>query len=96
MEGKTTVTSNLGIAFAGINHKVLLIDGDLRKPRLHEIFGVSNDYGLSTVLGEEPIDCEVVDRCYGRPGSQECLSCRAVPRTRIRRTCSTVPIFLNF
>ena len=29
MEGKTTVTSNLGIAFAGINHKVLLIDGDL-------------------------------------------------------------------
>jgi polysaccharide biosynthesis transport protein len=68
MEGKTTVTSNLGIAFAGINHKVLLIDGDLRKPRLHEIFGVSNDYGLSTVLGEDPIDCEVVDSVLRQTG----------------------------
>jgi hypothetical protein len=45
-EGKTTVTSNLGIALARINQRVLLIDGDLRRPKLHEIFGVRNEVGL--------------------------------------------------
>ena len=51
-EGKTTVASNLALALAEINRRVLLIDGDLRKPRLHEIFGVSNERGLSDLLGE--------------------------------------------
>ena len=49
-EGKTTVVTNLAIAFAGINRTVLLIDGDLRKPRVHHIFGLSNDIGLSDLL----------------------------------------------
>jgi capsular exopolysaccharide synthesis family protein len=49
-EGKSTVVSNLGIAVAEVNHKVLLIDADLRKPRLHDIFGLKNDLGLSDLL----------------------------------------------
>ncbi len=49
-DGKTTVASNLSIAMAEIRQKVLLIDGDLRRPRLHKIFGISNDWGLSDVL----------------------------------------------
>lgn len=49
-EGKSTVVSNLGIAVAEVNHKVLLIDADLRKPRLHDIFGLKNDRGLSDLL----------------------------------------------
>jgi capsular exopolysaccharide synthesis family protein len=49
-EGKTTVASNLAIALAAINHRVVLIDADLRKPRLHEIFGLDNESGLSTCL----------------------------------------------
>jgi polysaccharide biosynthesis transport protein len=56
-EGKTTVTSNLAIALAEIRHNVLLIDADLRRPRLHSIFSVSNDKGLSDKLIEDqPID----------------------------------------
>lgn len=51
-EGKTTVVSNLGIALAEINHKVLLIDGDMRKPRLNEVFNLPNDWGLSDLLRE--------------------------------------------
>lgn len=49
-EGKTLVTSNLAIALARANMRVLVIDGDLRKPRMHEIFGVDNRSGLSDVL----------------------------------------------
>jgi succinoglycan biosynthesis transport protein ExoP len=49
-DGKTTVASNLSIAMAEIRQKVVLIDGDLRRPRLHDIFGISNDWGLSDVL----------------------------------------------
>jgi receptor protein-tyrosine kinase len=53
MEGKTTVVSNLGIALAEIGNKVLLIDGDLRRPQLHKVFDQVNSWGLSDVLREK-------------------------------------------
>ena len=53
MEGKTTVVSNLGIALAEISNRVLLIDGDMRRPRLHRVFDQANSWGLSDVLGEK-------------------------------------------
>ena len=51
-EGKTTVSSNLGIALAEVRGRVLLIDGDMRRPRLHKIFGLANSWGLSDILRE--------------------------------------------
>jgi capsular exopolysaccharide synthesis family protein len=54
-EGKTTVASNLALALADAGSPVLLVDGDLRKGRLHDIFQVSNDWGFSDVLaGNDP------------------------------------------
>lgn len=55
-EGKTATSVNLSIVMAQLGRRVLLIDGDLRKPRLHEVFGVSNRTGLVNILagGEEP------------------------------------------
>jgi len=52
-EGKTTVASNLAIALAEIRGRVLLIDGDMRRPRLHKVFGLPNSWGLSDILGEQ-------------------------------------------
>ncbi len=51
-EGKTTSVCNLGVAFAEIGRRVLLIDADFRKPRLHEVFSLSNDGGLLNLLSE--------------------------------------------
>ena len=57
-EGKTTVVCNLAIALAEINHKVLVVDADLRRPRMHNVFGVKNDNnGISEILLlQEPLD----------------------------------------
>jgi receptor protein-tyrosine kinase len=53
MEGKTTVVYNLGLALAAASKRVLLIDGDMRRPRLHKLFDEANSWGLSDVLGEK-------------------------------------------
>jgi polysaccharide biosynthesis transport protein len=56
-DGKTTVACNLSIAMAEIGRKVLLIDGDLRRPRLHKVFNAENNWGLSDVLWTDlPLD----------------------------------------
>jgi succinoglycan biosynthesis transport protein ExoP len=52
-EGKTTVVSNLAIALAEINKQVLMIDADMRKPRLNEVFDLPNNWGLSDLLREK-------------------------------------------
>lgn len=48
--GKTTVTSNLGMATAEIGRRVLLVDADLRRPRLHRLFEIPNSFGLTDIL----------------------------------------------
>ena len=50
MEGKTTNCINLAIAFSQTGEKTLLIDCDLRKPRIAKVFGITSKMGLSNAL----------------------------------------------
>ena len=49
-EGKTTTLVNLGVALARTGQRVVLVDADLRRPRLHEFFGMSNAVGMTSVI----------------------------------------------
>ena len=49
-EGKTTTVINTGIVLSQTGVQVVLIDADMRKPRLHQIFGKENGVGLSNFL----------------------------------------------
>lgn len=56
-EGKTATLCNLGIAMAQNQKRVLLVDADMRNPRLHEVFKKENGKGLSTFLsGQDRFD----------------------------------------
>lgn len=57
-EGKSFISSNLATAFAQTGESTLLIDCDLRLGRVHKIFGLSNNKGLSNLLvGQNVVDC---------------------------------------
>jgi non-specific protein-tyrosine kinase len=53
-EGKTTVASNLAVAFARAGKSTLLVDGDLRMPGVHRLFGLSQSPGLTNLLRTSP------------------------------------------
>ncbi len=52
-EGKTTTTVNLAVTISQADQRVLLIDGDLRKPKIHQYFSLSNSPGLTNYLSDK-------------------------------------------
>ncbi len=67
-EGKTTVASNLGMALAETGRNVLLVDGDFRRPRLHHVFELPNNWGLTSLLAEGANMQDVVGMSTTFPG----------------------------
>ena len=52
-EEKSAVLANLAVTFAQGGHRTILVDGDLRRPRQHELWGGGNERGLTSMMLEE-------------------------------------------
>jgi capsular exopolysaccharide synthesis family protein len=52
-EGKTTVTYNLGLVLAELGLRVLIVDADMRKPKMHKLAKLSNENGLSNAIATD-------------------------------------------
>ena len=66
-EGKSSTLSNLAVALARAGQKVVVVDCDLRRPRAHSFFGVSNDTGFtSAMVNAAPLGA-VVKSVVGQP-----------------------------
>jgi polysaccharide biosynthesis transport protein len=77
-EGKTTVASNLSISLAQLGKRVLLVDGDMRRPCVHKLFNIDErGGGLVTLLTGEDGWSHLV-RPTGVP-NLDCLICGPVP-----------------
>jgi len=59
-EGKSTVSIYLAQAAAVLGQKVLLVDADLRLPKLHQRLELDNSFGLSTLIASENLDSDMV------------------------------------
>ncbi len=59
-EGKTTTTLNLAVSLAQTGARVLIIDADMRRPRIHSAFGIENVRGLCNILANETSETETL------------------------------------
>lgn len=65
-DGKTYFAANLAVALAQLGGRTLLVDADMRGPRQHEVFNLSNNAGLSGILAGRA-EAQVVQQVVGVP-----------------------------
>jgi capsular exopolysaccharide synthesis family protein len=83
-EGKSLTSANLAITMALAGLQVVLIDADLRRPKMHEVFQLDNQVGLTTLLFADPLH-------YNQSGDEnqlpvnlrQCLQSTSIPRLRV-------------
>lgn len=77
-EGKTFTSVNLAITLAQAGYSVLLLDADMRKPRLHRIFSLENTQGLSTYLAGVS-DLHIQENCSDAVSNLSVITAGPVP-----------------
>ncbi|HET9644474.1 MAG TPA: polysaccharide biosynthesis tyrosine autokinase [Burkholderiaceae bacterium] len=65
-DGKTFFSANLGVTLAQLGGRTLVVDADLRGPRQHELFGLSNNAGLSGLLSGR-VESQVIQQIQALP-----------------------------
>jgi capsular exopolysaccharide synthesis family protein len=76
-DGKTTVAINLAVTMAQAGGRILLIDADMRRPRVHRSFGLKSDKGISSVMAG---DLELKDAiCKSEVPNLDILPCGPMP-----------------
>ena len=76
-EGKTTTAINLAIVMAQAGEKVLLLDGDLRQPRVEKIFNFSIEHGITEVLAKDEKLSSVIHKTDIK--NLDLIACGAIP-----------------
>jgi non-specific protein-tyrosine kinase len=66
-EGKTVTAANLAVVLAQAGSRVLLVDADLRRPAVHELLGLDNKAGLTTVLRMEGLNATAISSATEEP-----------------------------
>jgi non-specific protein-tyrosine kinase len=69
-EGKSTTLANLAVVAAQMGQQVIVVDCDLRQPRLHELFGLKNDEGLTGITSGRSSVTDVLQSIPDVPGLQ--------------------------
>ncbi|MBX9717250.1 MAG: hypothetical protein K2X36_00195, partial [Microbacteriaceae bacterium] len=89
-EGKSYFAANMAIALSQLGGRTLLIDGDMRRPRQHSLFGIDAHNGLSNVLAGH---CELDLGSPSRGGPVSWVDSRNNPRAPIEGTATAVASF---
>lgn len=83
-EGKSVTTANLAVAMATAGLRVLLVDADLRRPRIHDIFDLNNELGLTTLLFADPLNTSENEMEQGWSEKlRHCIQNTSIPRLRV-------------
>lgn len=87
-EGKSTASSNLAISFSKLDKKVIFVDGDLRRPNVHNILSLDNSKGVSDIIGKMATFNEVIQRDV--LPSLDVLTAGTIPPNPSELICSPV------